>query len=330
METLLILDGNNLAYRCRYAFDLSNAGVDVSVTYGFLRTLFGYMRDFRPSSVIVCWDAGIPDYRRVRMPSYKTNRVRTEEDMLARQDFNRQIDELHGFALPLIGVATVKRFSIEADDLAYHAALMASEHYDRIIVVSADADLLQCTLIGDNIFVLSPSKNELRGADYISNEHGIDPLLYVHWRALQGDSSDNIPGVVGIGPKTATKLFQQFRSLTGIFNAATGDNPIGKIEGKIGENIRAFGLSGLTANVYVMNLTYDRVGVRLALYEELTYYQRADRKEMKKYFMRNAFVSLMEPDVYRAATRLAEPTLDFETIRMPLACGSRYPVEDYG
>jgi 5'-3' exonuclease len=262
------------------------------------------------------------------MPSYKSNRVRTEEDILERRDFLRQIDELKTVALPLAGVATISRFSIEADDLVYHAAHMARESYDRIIVVSADADLLQCTLISKNVLVLSPGKNELRGVDYISNEYGIDPLLYVHWRALQGDSSDNILGVAGIGPKTATRLFQKYKSITGIFNAAAGDNPIGTIDGKVGENIKAFGLSNLSANVYVMNLTTDRVGVRLAIFEELSFYERADRKELKKYFMRNAFVSLIDPDVFNSATRLVEPVLDYETTRMPLACGSRHPVED--
>lgn len=326
MSTLLIVDGNNIAHRVRYKFDLSNNGVDVSVTFGFLKVLLSYISKTRPEAVMVAWDGGIPNYRREKVPSYKSNRDHGAHDPLAYQDFIRQMDELIEVSLPLMGVLAVRKRYVEADDLAYHAAFMASlsGHYKRIIVASADEDLMQVVNIPGCV-VLNPNKNELRGAQWIESELGIPPTSFAHWKALQGDSSDNIPGVVGIGPKTASKLFQEFGSLSGIVNAASGSNPVGKIEGKLKESILSFGFEQLSRNVHTIVLAYDRTGARQQILNENWFWEPANVKEFKKYLLQNAFISIMDGSTFSKIKELKKPVFATD-LRVPVICGTRRPI----
>ena len=316
MKTLLIVDGNNIAHRVRYKFSLSNAGVDVSVTYGFLQVLMSYMRKFTPSAVIVAWDGGLPPFRREKVPSYKANRKHGADDPQEWEDFLRQMNEVRTVSLPLMGVLSFSVRGVEADDLIYHAAVMAPG-YDRVIVVSADDDLLQCTRL-PNTVIFNPNKKRLLDEDYITKEFGIEPDNFVHWRALQGDSSDNIKGVPGIGPKTATALFKEFGSLMGIINAADGANPTGRITEKKAAAIMAFGIERFAKNTYVMALAFDRTGSRNLLWDALLDWMPADAKQLKRYLMRNAFVSLMEPATYQFAKSLQEPELVRDGLRTPI------------
>src|SRR5512139_1910981 len=111
----IIIDANHLAHRCRHVFNLSNKGVDVSVTYGFLKVMGSIIDKFKPQSVIVCWDGGIPEHRRKCYPEYKASR--DHGDPLEYVEFERQCDELYGYALPMMGVVNIRRMGIEADDL---------------------------------------------------------------------------------------------------------------------------------------------------------------------------------------------------------------------
>lgn len=315
--TLLIIDGNNLAHRCRHVFSLSNRGVDVSVTYGVLHNLKSLIGKFSPQAVVFCWDGGTPEFRRQRVPEYKANRVKGEPDDYA--NFIRQIQELCDYALPMMGVITVQRKGVEADDLMYHMTRISN--MDNIII-SNDIDMMQA--VNGTTQVYSPTKDRLFNEQEVLKEYGVEVGNFVHWRALQGDSSDNIPGVVGIGEKTATKLFQQYGSLSGIINAAEGCNPAGQITGKTGERIKEFGSHRITNNVYIMALYKDRLGCRKALYDTIADYQPAEHVRVKKYLLRNAFNSLLD---YLPAklSRLTAPIL-MPNARIPVIAKKRTSV----
>jgi 5'-3' exonuclease len=145
----------------------------------------------------------------------------------------------------------------------------------------------------------------------------------VDWRALQGDGSDNIPGVYGIGEKTATKLFEAFKDLSGIYNAATNHSPIGTVSDKVKNAIINFGWDRLVKNVYTMALYADRVGARQAIANEVTNFRPVSRQATKKWLLANAFTSLLQLPGELESLQAPE-LLDYE-MRYPVVCGRRVP-----
>jgi 5'-3' exonuclease len=229
------------------------------------------------------------------------------------------LNELHEHALPAMGIVSVMERYVEADDLVYHASRIIK---GKSLVVSADKDLLQC--VSEDVGVLNPSKGIIYTPNVLEEEIGVRYEDYVHWRALQGDSSDNIPGVMGIGEKTATKLFQTYGSLIGIENAAKGCNPLGKLEGKIGDGILAFGSQRILNNVTVMSLFRDRSGARKLLCDAVQDYQPSSKVRLKNYLLRNGFVSLLE-NVPALASKLEMPEIN-DRERFPLISKERLPI----
>jgi 5'-3' exonuclease len=139
---------------------------------------------------------------------------------------------------------------------------------------------------------------------------------------LQGDGSDNIPGVYGVGESTATKLLNKFPNMITLYS----DIESGKYTGKIAERIKEFGYERLTNNYKVMNLSLDRVGARYALSEELKFYRKADKKFVKNYFLRSAFISLLD-SLPMLVSNLEIPRFD-PTMRYPIIACERKPLED--
>jgi 5'-3' exonuclease len=317
MTTTLVIDGNNLAHRVRHTVSLSNKGVDVSVTYGFIKNIISLYNKFKPTSIIVCWDGGVPEFRRKAMPEYKSGRDHGDPEEYA--DFLRQIQELSNYAFPMMGVVSVRKIGAEADDLIYHCTKMVP---GNIIVISTDKDMLQC--INEHVMVYAPFTDKLYDQARFENEYGIPLMKFLDWRALIGDSSDNIAGVYGVGEKTATKLFQEYKELSNIINAAMGHYPGGKLTGTVATNIISFGLDRICKNVFVMALYADRVGARASIIVAVQNYHSADINRIRKYFMRNAFSSLVGNT--GCFGKLLAPTLVTMGMRIPVICGRRMPV----
>jgi DNA polymerase-1 len=152
--------------------------------------------NYKPHSVVLCWDGGTPDFRKALVPSYKANRGK-DRDELEYLDFMCQLQELWRI-LSQFGILQIKRKGIEADDLLYHASRLLD---GDAIIVTADEDLLQA--VTDQVSVFKPGKKE----QLITPDTMEIPVEdFVEYKTLQGDSSDNIPGVNGVGPKTAQKI----------------------------------------------------------------------------------------------------------------------------
>ena len=309
---ILIVDGNNMAHRAKHSFSLSHNGVDVSVTYGFLRILLSMLNMFEVESVIVCWDGGIPEFRRKAVPEYKANRHK-DDDPLVYEDFVRQLQDLSDYVIPMLGMVSVILEGAEADDLMYHASrLCRGESY----IVSSDKDMLQA--INEYVKVYSPFKETLYDADKVWDEYGVTLNNYIDWKAIQGDSSDNIPGIPGIGEKTATKLFKEYGTLTGITNAAMDRNPEATMTGNMQNRINSFGFDRIAKNIYVMALYADRVGARSAVLDAVYGWKPFDKTRVKKYFMSQAFVSLLDGAIYSRLGKLERPAIDIAGVRIPL------------
>ena len=309
---ILIVDGNNMAHRAKHSFSLSHNGVDVSVTYGFLRILLSMLTTFETDSVIVCWDGGIPEFRRVAVPEYKANRHR-DDDPLEYESFVRQLQDLSDYVIPMLGMVSVILEKAEADDLMYHASrLCRGESY----IVSSDKDMLQA--INEYVKVYSPFKEKLYDADMVEDVYGITLNNYIDWKAIQGDSSDNIPGIPGIGEKTATKLFKEYGSLTNITNAALDRYPGATMTGNMQDRINGFGFDRIAKNIYVMALYADRVGARSAVLDSIFAWKPFNKTRVKKYFMSQAFVSLMDGGIFSSLGKLTSPDIDVAGVRIPV------------
>jgi 5'-3' exonuclease len=310
----LIIDGNNLAYRCRYSFDLSNNGMDVSIVYGFLRVLLSLISKFQADTVLVAWDYGIPEHRRKRMPEYKANRKSKKEDDSEYEDMIRQMNVLERM-LPMFGVVSVRIPSCEADDIMYHASRIFVGHS---IIVSTDKDMLQA--INSNTKVWNPAKEILYDKDEFEEEYGIELNQFVEWLALQGDKVDNIIGVPGIGPVNATKLMNKWGSMTRIVNAALGIDPDKTMSPNIATKIVSVGDSKLTNNIFVIALFADRAGTRHHIRMNVSKFMDASIPAVKRFLMDNAFVSLV--DKVGLLRKLSSPEL-LDGVRYPMVCNYR-------
>jgi len=290
---LLIIDANNLAYRARYAYNLSYKGKDTSVTYGVMRMLMSLMKKFKPDACMMAWDGGTPGFRKRLVPSYKATRKGREDDP-TWPEFLSQLQELENI-LPCTGVLQVRRIGIEADDLMAQAARMS---LSESIIVTTDGDLLQCITAYTSVY--SPSRDVLYTHDNFEELIGYPVHQHIICKALQGDSSDNIAGAVGVGPKTALKI------LNGNEN---------RIPKSTQERLKAFRESGNYEAAYTaMDLNYDVVGARYVLLNAK--WQGYD-KRLYQWCMKCGFVSLIEAGSFGVIFGgLRQPLFD-DKLRMP-------------
>jgi len=294
----LIVDGTNFAHRARHAFQLSYKGKDVSVTYGVVRMLLSLVKKHKPHSVVFCWDGGTPGFRRRLVPTYKSTRRHDNDPTWF--DFLGQLDEL-GDILPHFGVLQVRRRGMEADDLIAQAAKML---VGKCLIISTDDDLLQC--VTDDVSVLKSGKKDVT----ITSENFVDVVGYptnrfVMAKVLMGDSSDNVHGVRGVGPKTAQKM---------MLSAVPLDAATDTIRGRIEEFVRS---GKFNAAYTVIELGTDLTGARKVLLDaEWTGY---DNKSAMQWCLLNGFTSLIEAGPLGVIFgKLQAPEFDCDGLVVPL------------
>jgi DNA polymerase-1 len=212
MDRLLIVDGHAYAYRAFHAIRSlrSPEGRPTNAIYGFVKML-GKMRVLlEPTHLIVVWDGGLSAERMALLPEYKAQRPEMPDDL------KPQLDELAGY-LKAAGVASFCREGVEADDYIAGLARRAAEAGMAVVIASADKDFMQ--LVSERIGLLNANdKTETIWTDeQVRAKAGVDPSQIVDWLSLTGDSVDNIPGVSGVGPKTAADLLNQFGSVDALY-----------------------------------------------------------------------------------------------------------------
>ena len=216
---LFLLDGMALAYRAHFAFirsPLTNRhGVLVSAVYGFLLAMDAILDKEDPEEIVVVFDAPGPTFRHERFPDYKATREKMPEELVPQLEWIRQVVESLGIAF-----VSVPRF--EADDVIGTLAVEGAQAGKDVWIVSGDKDMLQ--LVGDHIKlynVMKPGQSavELIGAEETIEKFGVPPEQVIDLLGLMGDSSDNVPGVPGVGPKRAMQLITEHGSLEGALEA---------------------------------------------------------------------------------------------------------------
>ena len=212
MSRLLIIDGHAYAYRAFYAIRelRSPTGCPTNAIFGFVKMLAKMRATLSPSQIVVVWDGGLSPERTAVLPEYKSQRPEMPADLSV------QIDEMMCY-LDAAGIPSLCREGVEADDYIACLARRAPSMGMDVVIATSDKDFMQ--LVAPGIGLLNPNdKTEtVWTAEQVRNKAGVEPSQIVDWLALVGDSVDNIPGVPGVGTKTAAALLKQFGSIEALY-----------------------------------------------------------------------------------------------------------------
>ncbi|HEX6968076.1 MAG TPA: DNA polymerase I [Micromonosporaceae bacterium] len=228
---LLLLDGHSLAYRAFFALPVENfattTGQPTNAVYGFTAMLINVLRDEQPTHIAVAFDVSRRSFRTERYADYKAGRAETPPDFAGQVSLVKEV-------LAALRIPALEREGYEADDVIATLACRARDAGMEVLICTGDRDAFQ--LVGERITVLYPRKgvSDLARMDpaAVAARYGVGPERYRDLAALVGESSDNLPGVPGVGPKTAAKWINQYGGIEGIVAHAD------RIKGKAGESLR--------------------------------------------------------------------------------------------
>lgn len=227
MDCLYLVDGSNFLFRAFYALPpmTTKSGVPTGAVRGFTSMLLRLFADERPTHLAVVFDAGGHDKRAELFPDYKKNRIECPPELVPQFDLSRRL-------LRAFGVTTVDATDAEADDVIAALTKEAKGAGMRVIIVSSDKDLMQLVSDGQ-VELLDTMKEEGRGKLFgekaVVEKFGVPPSQLGDVLALMGDSSDNLPGVPGIGPKTAAQLIQHFGSIDALLRQLDEKGELGEL-----------------------------------------------------------------------------------------------------
>lgn len=210
---LLLVDGHAYAYRAFHAIRSLNApdGTPTNAIFGFIKMLQKMMANLKPSHLLVVWDAGLAAERTAELPGYKAHRPETPEAL------SSQFPQLERW-LDAAGHPQWSQEGTEADDWIGTYTHRAVQLGWNVVIASSDKDFMQ--LVSEQVGLFNPNDKSEKiwsPADVVAKT-GVEPNQIIDWLALVGDSVDNIPGVRGVGPKTATELLKRFGSIESLYS----------------------------------------------------------------------------------------------------------------
>lgn len=209
-DTIYVVDGSTIIYRSYFAFKnrplINSRGENTSAIFGFLRTVIALIEQFDPKYFAIAFDEKEPTFRHKQYPDYKATRDKMPEDLIEQLD---PIQEL----VKISHIPHLSKSGYEADDVIATLSRQFEDTHD-IVIISTDKDLYQ--LINDHVRLYDHSKNTYIDEKAVKEKFGIPPKKILDLLALSGDSSDNVPGIPKVGPKTAAKLIEEFGDLESI------------------------------------------------------------------------------------------------------------------
>jgi DNA polymerase-1 len=271
--TLLLLDGNSLAFRAFYALPAENFktknGLTTNAVYGFTAMLINLLRDEAPTHVAAAFDVSRQTFRKEKYPAYKEGRSATPDEFRGQIEITKEV-------LNALGITVLAEAGFEADDIIATLATQAEQEAYRVLVVTGDRDALQ--LVSPDVTVLYPRKgvSDLTRftPEAVVEKYGLTPTQYPDFAALRGDPSDNLPGIPGVGEKTAAKWIIEYGSLQGLV-----DN-VDSVRGKVGDALRE-NLSSVILNRELTDLVKE---VPLAQTPDTLRVQPWDRDQIHRLF----------------------------------------------
>ncbi len=250
-KRLFLIDGSSYIYRAYFAIrHLSNSkGEATNAVYGFVNMLLKVVREQAPDHLAVVFDAKGPTFRKELYPDYKANRAQMPEDLVPQIPVIKEL--VKAFNMPAI-----EKQGFEADDIIATLAKKFAAEGLEVTVVTGDKDLMQ--IVSNKICLLDTMKDQVSGLQEVAGRFGGTPDKVIEVQALAGDASDNVPGVPGVGEKTAVKLIQQFGSVENLL--ASLDQVKGKLQEKLRDNAEQARLSKLLVTLrddVPLELDYD-------------------------------------------------------------------------
>lgn len=245
----MLLDGHSLAYRAFFALPAENfktaTGQTTNAVYGFTSMLINLLRDEEPTHIAAAFDVSRKTFRSEMFPEYKAQRSKSPDE------FNGQVD-LTKEVLDALGVTVMAIEGFEADDIIATLATQAREQGFKVLIVTGDRDSLQ--LVDPSTTVLYPRKgvSDLTRftPEEVEKKYGLTPAQYPDYAALRGDPSDNLPGIPGVGEKTASKWIREYGSLASLVDH------VDEVKGKVGDALRA-NLASVQTNRQLTELIRD-------------------------------------------------------------------------
>ena len=278
MKKVILVDGNNLLFRSYYATAYSgnmmnnSKGFPTNGLYGLVNMLNKIIKEEKPEYMLVAFDKG-KTFRHEKYKSYKEGRIKTPEDLLKQFEVAKKL-------VPLMGIKMFEIDNYEADDIigTYSRLVSEDKNFDSLIV-SSDKDLLQLINKENTVKLLKSKDYIMMDEETFFKEYGITPDKMIDLKGLMGDSSDNIPGVKGIGEKTALKLLQDYGTIEGIYENI--DSISGKTKEKLLADKESAFMSKDIATIYKevpleysledLKYTGEKPGL-IELYKELEFY----------------------------------------------------------
>lgn len=229
MARLFLFDGTGIAYRAYFAVDQSlstSSGIPTNATYGVLRMLIRFLKEhIKPGDCVAfAMDKKTRTYRHELLEEYKAQRPQAPDAMIQQLPYIRR-------GVQALGVSVLEYEGCEADDVIATLAKKGEEVFEEVFIVTGDKDMLQ--LVGSKVRVWRPTKGisdlELYDTAKVKEKFQVDPSQVVDLLALAGDTADNVPGVKGIGMKTATELIQRYGDLENIYEKVDKNSRVGKL-----------------------------------------------------------------------------------------------------
>ena len=305
----MLIDGNSLAYRAFHALptDLVTASGQVTnAVFGFTSMFINLVRDHKPDAIAVAFDRPEPTFRHQRDPAYKANRDAAPDILRQQLGLVRQV-------VDTLGVTAIEMAGVEADDIIATLATLAKTRGDDVMIVTGDRDSYQ--LVEDPHVKVIYNKRGVSDYAYydeagIQERTGVHPTQYVQYAALRGDPSDNLPGVPGVGEKTAAKLINTYGGLDGIFAHVHEQTP------KLRQNLTEHEARA-RSNVEMMELVRD---LELPIGLDDIGYPKPDTDEVRSLFDFLEFASLYKRLSEALETDLGEApgavdTIEAEVVR---------------
>jgi DNA polymerase I len=290
-----LVDGSAYIYRAYHAVvPLSNSqGLPTHAVFGFLNILRKLLREKNPKYIAVAFDAKGPVFRHELYGDYKANRPPMPEDLVLQIPYIKEL-------VQAMNIPSFEIQGIEADDIIATAAKILGAQGCRVVVVSGDKDLLQ--LVDEQVVMWDPMKDKIMDIPAVEAKYHVKPEHLLDCYALMGDSSDNVPGVPGVGPKTAEKLINQYGSLEGIYSELAGMKK-SKLKERIAENKELAFLSR-----ELIRLKYDAdIPSRISAYQLL----QPDEELLQDLYKRLEFTSMVK----KKTETIPVPREGFQLIR---------------
>jgi DNA polymerase-1 len=239
----VIIDGSSYLYRAFHALPpLTNSkGQPTGAIYGVINMIRKLLNDFTPKYIAVVFDSRVPSFRKVMYPEYKAHRPPMPTELQSQISLLHELIEDMG--IPLIVID-----GVEADDVIATLAVQAAEQHINTLISSGDKDLAQ--LVNDKINIIDTMSNKFFDVNGVKEKFGVGPSQILDYLTLLGDASDNIPGVPGVGPKTAVKLLEEYQTVENILAH------VQEISGNLGKNLQA-SIAQLPMAKELLTLKYD-------------------------------------------------------------------------